>query len=447
MGTDAAPATDSRRNVLWTLGANLVLAGLAAVSGVALARLLGPTVRGEVAAIQLWGTFVGALASLGVQEAVVYFTARRRSDAGRYLASGMVLNALTPIPFVVAGWFLIPVVLAAQRAEVHDLARLFLLAIPLYNWTGYPGASLRALGSFSVWNLLRVLPSLGWVVVIVAAWWAGTLTPRVLTVGYLAMLAVVLVVAVVLAARVVPGPYAVDVGTWSPMLRFGVPGMLSTVPQTLNVRLDQMLLAAVVGAEDLGLYVAAVAWAGVLAPVLSALGPVLFPRLASEADEHTRVTLFWRAVRGSVVVAAALVAVVSALTPIAVRLLFGEAFVDAVPAAMVLVVASAVLSLNLVVADGWRGLGRPVEVLIGEAAGLVATVLALAVLLPALGIVGAAVASLVGYGLTMVVMLVRVGRRYPGAGIANAVPGPADLREVWRSARAALSRSSTPSAA
>jgi O-antigen/teichoic acid export membrane protein len=80
---------------------------------------------------------------------------------------------------------------------------------------------------------------------------------------------------------------------------------------------------------------------------------------------------------------------------------------------LVLVPAAGVLGLNLVLQEGLRGLGRPYAVLQAELAGLAVTAVALVALLYPMGILGAAIASLLGYS-TVTVVLLLGARRYAG---------------------------------
>ena len=66
--------------------------------------------------------------------------------------------------------------------------------------------------------------------------------------------------------------------------------MGATLPQLMNLRLDQIFLAAFLVPQSLGYYVAAVAWSSCIVPATSALGLVLFPRLGS-ADGERRLEL------------------------------------------------------------------------------------------------------------------------------------------------------------
>lgn len=428
-------ANDSRRNVAMTFGTNLGLAGMNAVTGVVLARMLGPTLRGEFQASQLWMLFLGTIAPLGVQEAVVYYVSRRRQDAGSIVFSAMAFTLLTSLLVTAIGLLIVPWLLGSQTEQVKDLARVFLLVIPVFALAGIPMQALRAIGAFGWWNVLRVLPSALWLVVVVGSSITDRLSVATLVAGYMTMLVVLFVVINAVAVPKFRRPRHVQPELWPPMLRFGLPGVLATVPHVLNINLDQFLLAAFVSAEDLGLYVVGVAWAGAMAPLLSSLGPVLFPRLAGEESFDERMRVMAKGFRSAVVVAIGAVLVVLVCTVPGIRILFGTDYLPAVPAALVLVVAAGVLAMVGVLQDGFRGLGRPSEVLWSEIMGLVSTVVGLVALLPLLGILGAGLASLLGYSTTVTMLLFRL-RRSTGATEPIVLrPGGEDVREVLRSIR------------
>jgi O-antigen/teichoic acid export membrane protein len=407
--TDAPPvAASSEQNVAVTLGANIALAVLNAGTGILAARLLGPEGRGQLAAVQLWAIFLGTVSALGVPEAVVYFVARRKEDAGTYVASASVLNLGTSIVFTIAAWFVVPLLLHAQTDATKDLARVFVLVIPVFVLAGVPYGALRGQSQFRRWNFVRLLPAVMWLGIIGLSKVTGHVDVAFLAVGFMVMETIMLAVTFIVAKPVVRPPYRVNVRIWRPMLRYGLPGVLSTVPQLLNLRLDQLLLAAFVTNERLGLYVVGVAWAGMTLPILSALGSVVFPRLAGEKDDAARTRVLLQSIRLAALLALVVVAVVLVLTPLGLPLLFSAAFADAVPTAAVLVVAGGILAVNGVLEEAMRGLGRPAEVLWAELGGLAITGIALAALLRPLDILGAALASLLGYLATAAVLIVRL---------------------------------------
>ena len=85
------------------------------------------------------------------------------------------------------------------------------------------------------------------------------------------------------------------------------------------------------------------------------------------------------------------------LAPVALPLVFGARYAPSIPSALVLVPAGAILAWAGIAEEGLRGLGRPTIVLAAESAAAVVTLASLPVLLHFFGIMGAAVASLLGY--------------------------------------------------
>src|SRR5450432_2787926 len=81
-------------NVALTVTTNGFIALAALATGPLCARLLGPSGRGELAAIQNLFWFVGILAMLGMPEATLYFTARRKNEGGSILVSATTLVLL-----------------------------------------------------------------------------------------------------------------------------------------------------------------------------------------------------------------------------------------------------------------------------------------------------------------------------------------------------------------
>jgi len=383
-----------------TMLTNVAIAGMGVVTGVLLARLLGPGGRGELAAIQLWPSQIATLAMLGLDSAVVFFAGRHPDRAGRYLSSSIALILLAGGAFVLGGWLGMPVLLRSQTPEVVLAAQLFLPGILVaYALGGMPQQMLRAVGAWRMWNVMRLAAPMSWLVCLLAAsvmpMWAAPVT---LSRGYVLASFVTIAPVIVVVGRSLHGrSAAVDRALFRPLLSYGLPCMLTILPQVMNLRLDQLMMATFLAPGDLGLYVVAVAWSGAATPLLGAVGPVLFPNLASVRDPGKRRALVGRTVVSFGVANAALSILVLLVTPVAVPLLFGVAFGPAVLPAAILVVASMFSALSSLLEDVLRGLGRPRTILGGEVAGLAVTVVLLGLLLPQLGIVGAAIASLGSY--------------------------------------------------
>ena len=429
-----ATARSFRAHVVLTTGSNVVLALLGVLTGALAARLLGPDGRGQLAAIQMWPNFLAVLGNLGLPEALVYYSARARADAGRYVASAMSLNLLVSLAFMAVGYAALPWLLRAQTPEVVHAARWYLLLLPVQVlWLSHHG--FRGLGDFAAWNATRFLVSGAWLGLLAFALISGHGGPEFLALAYLAVLAVLSLPVLAATPRLIPPPYRPDPRQWGPMLRFGLPSVTSGVPRMLNLRLDQMLMAALLPVQTLGLYVVAVTWSNAVAPLPHALANVLFPQTAATSDPAARHQVFATGIHLAVLTSVGVALAVALVTPWMLPLLFGSRFAAAVAPALVLVGAAAIDSTNMVLEEGLRGLGRPSVVLWGELSGLAVTAVALVFLLGPFGIMGAALSSLLGYA-TVLATLVGACRALTGRSpIALLCPGRAEIDRIRRSGR------------
>jgi len=429
------------RQVGLTTGTNGLLALLAVLTGSLAARLLEPSGRGELAAIQMWPALLASVANLGLPQALTFHAARSPDAAGRYMGSAVCVAALASVPFFILGYFILPSVLSAQPGEVLDGARWYLLLLPIQAVLAMPYHFLRGRGDFVGWNLLRIAPGLGWLVILVVASLGGIARPEILAGAYLAVLALLIMPTFWLAMRRTTGPYWPRLKDGPPLLRFGMPSVLSGVPQLLNLRLDQLLMAAFLPPQTLGLYVVAVTWSNAVGQLPNALATVLFPRTAAQPDDAQRRAVFAHGSRLAVLASLSIAAAVALATPWMLPLLFGSAFVASTTTALILVAAAALASANHVLEEGLRGLGHPAVPLWAELAGLGVTAVALLLLLGPLQLVGAAIASVLGYG-TVTSVLAFFSTRVAHCSAATLfVPTRADLVPLRR--RAVL-RSSKP---
>jgi O-antigen/teichoic acid export membrane protein len=397
-------------HVLLTIATNAFLAFLGFLTGILAARLLGPEGRGELAAIQTWPSLIATLAMLGLPFALVYYTARQPDRAGRYLSSAIILALLSALPLIAVSYLLMPAFLSAQSVEVVRAARWYLLIVPISVLGGMPFHPLRGRNDFAAWNGLRITHNLGWLIVLVLAWLLRRAEPQFLASGYLMFLAGLCLPVIYVVGQRLPGPFWPEIRQWRRMLNYGVPSLLSDVPQILNFRLDQILMAGILPAELLGFYVVAVAWSSYTQPLLSALGIVAFPRIASQGNHEQRASALAQATRLGGMSAFGIAIFLMIITPWMLPLLFGKKFAEAVPAALVLVVAGSVAGMNIVMEEGLRGLGAPVSIMRAEFGGLAVTAVSLLLLLQPLSITGAALASLFGY--TAVTILLAIQARW-----------------------------------
>lgn len=414
-----------------TVAANILIFGLNILTAVFAARLLGPTGRGELAAIQNWAFFAVILGNLGIAVAASYYAGKKPTDAGRLFSTGLLFLLVIAVPLVAVMYFVLPTLLAAQDKEVVEAARIFLLFIPIQFVTLVPYHIFHGLNRLSFWNALRILMPFLWLLVFLIGFIRGGIDAIIASRGYLISASIycaswLLAMVVLIRAR-----YHPDMSKLPALVGYGLPTMLASVPRQLNLRVDQLMMAAFLPAQTLGLYVVAVAWGGLMAPLMTSISQVLFPRMARTTSRQEQHSLLQRSLSFSVLVGVILTGLILILTPSVIPLVFGIEFAAAVPVAFVLVVAGLVASLNNLMGEAFRGMGMPKRPMIAELVGLVCTAVLLLLLLPRFQLMGAAVASVVSYMITFGILLTFVHRETNLSIREALIPSKKDFEVVW----------------
>jgi O-antigen/teichoic acid export membrane protein len=201
-------------------------------------------------------------------------------------------------------------------------------------------------------------------------------------------------------------PGRAQVGLVRPLAAYGVAQIAALTPTSINAFLDQLVLSQTVPSADLGRYAIAVSLTSLPVPLVAAIGNVAFPRLASQrAVTNSTYRLQRFAVLGSAGIAMGMLVPLAVVAHWLVPLVFGAGYAAAVPLLWILTPGAVFLSCGQVVGDLLRGRNRPIVVAWAQGLAAVFTVVLLVVLLPFVGVLGAAIASTVAYGVALVAML------------------------------------------
>ena len=382
---------------------NVAAAAAAALGGIVAARALGPTVRGEYAAVTAWFGLLLVVGGAGQPAAVCFHVARDPGRARGYVATSRAMMLVTGGIAVAAGFVVAPV-LARGHPALADAYRIaFAGSVLAFICASYT-FSLQAT-STARWNLVRVSqPVLAYrdpSAVAAPSAHSGYRPGRAIV-----TMAIQLGYAYYWCRRseLVPGHARVDLV--GPLVRYGLAQIAALTPATINGYLDQLVLSQLVPSADLGRYAVAVSITMVPVPLVSAIGNVAFPRLAARKGDSADSR---RLQRGAVVISAcAATAILLPVAAIAVWLIpevYGPAYRGAVPLLWILTPGGIFLACGQVVGDLLRGLGQPRLVAIAQGLAAVFTVILLVVLLPSTGVAAAAIASTVSYGVALAVMI------------------------------------------
>lgn len=403
----------SRRNLVLTVGAGLVIQLMLVITGPFLARLLGPAGRGDLAALMLWPVILVQLGGLGIPAALTYYIssgARWRETVRQGLRfAGWQAAGLTALQVLI-----VITVFADRGSDVRDAALLTVVAVPALLAQEYGLAILQARSDLTYFNLLRVLPmtlfAIAVVVLFLASWG--------LAVVVLSWVATITVIATFTLSYALSRPQAskpsnrqIGAPNEGRLLSFGVRGILSANSATDIVRPEQIALVLFLPSRALGIYVVGLAFTNLPYFFAKAIGLVAFPAVAREPDAEAARRVAWRYLWIIIGLASAIVCLLLLTVSTLIPLFFGEDFRDSVDLAYILLGGAFFTAVRRVLAESMRGRGQPGAGTIAEAAAIVWLLAALAILVPTVGLTGVAIALASSQVASLTLLVWIAGRR------------------------------------
>lgn len=423
--------------VLGTLLGGLAVQGTLLVSGISLARALGPEARGHLALIILVVAIAAQVGALGIPNALTYVTARLPSASHvaledlrlhlwRYalVASGCasgILLALGPSaesPEQVVGLLMLGFASAGIIAQQCGLALL------------------QGLRRFAAFNVLRAMPNGLFALVAVSLallgvsefWWFAVafgasqivIAPLTFAIGRSE------------ARRTASRESVPPKVQW--VLGFGRKSLLGATPPTETFRLDQSVVALFLPVTSLGFYMVALTLTNLPRFVAQSFGLVATPAVASKPTHADASRAMWKFVGAATPAYLAVVSVLWLSAPTLIVFCFGAEFERSAQVTRLLLISTALFCARRVLADASRGAGFSGAGSIAETASLVSLVPAFALFVPLWQLDGVAYALIVSAAVALGVLiyvLLRANRRGEvPSGWYEAEDVPSDLRPV-----------------
>jgi PST family polysaccharide transporter len=386
-------------DVIGYAGERVISLGITAVVGVLVARHLGPSRLGLLNYATSVFALFAPMVALGLPQVLVRDFSTNE-DWRPLLSSAVVVQLPLALVAIAAGIG----ILLGTRSGSPDAVTLALVLLPL------PLLSLhQTLRSYleSRHAVRRVL-----VVGVVSALFASGV--KLLALGLDAPLWLFGLAATIGTAVLVVGYWLglprrslrgvfwqdFDRDTASRVLQEAWPLLISVIAVTIYMKSDVLMLGALSGDRETGIYSAAARLSEVWYVFPTAAMAAVRPRLSriyatGETRRYDQQTQ--RFLSALVLVALPIVLLVLTAGPLIIRLLYGQAFADAVPVLRVHVLAAPFVFIG-VGANQWfidRGLGR--ALMLRSLLGAVVNVGLNIVLIPRAGALGASVATLVAY--------------------------------------------------
>ncbi len=389
-------SSDFVRKVMETYATRIFLMGVALVTSVVVARLLGPEGRGYYAVAAAIGALGVQFGTLGLHTSNAYFVAKQPQNlpflTGNALAvsfgfgglialvltviftvfphmlgirGGILLLALLWVPFGLAYTLLQNLMLGTQDIRGYNLAEISTKVLPLVliglfvvlRYVGvavFFSTTLVALVGTSLWIMRRLL-------------YRFSGRPRVCA------------------------------AIFGDSIRYALKAYLAAGFCFLVLRADLLMVQHMLGPEQAGYYSVASTMADYASVLATVIGTILFPKLSALTGLADKLDLTKKATAGTTFILLPLLLVASLLARPAVRLLFGSAFLPAALSFVLLMPGMLFLGIHTVAVQFLNSIGYPKSVVIIWGLCSLFNIVINLWAIPHYGIAGASVVSSISY--------------------------------------------------
>jgi O-antigen/teichoic acid export membrane protein len=394
------------RAIAKTSVANIAVPISALLSAPLLAQSLGVEGRGELAAATAPTILAVTVATVGIPEAVTFYSSRRPQVRGSALRRGVALLAVsgticTSLVIILSDY------LSGARASVSSVIIVAALSVaPALMLVGVRSSAMSA-GAWRRVNNEKLILAGARIILLTLLLATETLT--------VLSAAVTLAFTPVLAGLAYVGYRSNtceacerETALVQKLISFGVRAWIGAVAGILLSRLDQVLITPLVGTAELGIYAVAVNIGDVPLIITLAVGAVLLSADAAKND-NVRLGAASRLTLAANFVCAGLIAV---SMPLWVPVVFGAEFAGVYLSAGVLLATAVLGAPGSICGIALIARGKPEARSMALLAALLANVAMLFALVPSMGAIGAAYAMFAGSMIASVINIAVVNRSY-----------------------------------
>jgi len=360
-----------------------------AATGILTARLLGPVARGELATVVLWPIILSNLGLMGVNWVIAREVAKEPERESDWAAVGIAVGLVTALLYLLAGYFLIPLLLPADRGYLLPVARLCLLLIPLEIFNQILLAAEHGRMRWRRYNLLRLSFFLFYLALIGFLAASRRAQVRWFVSAFLISHLLALLLRLWIQRRsLAAGKLRLE--GCRHLLRAGAPYLGATVSNLVSVQLDTILVGSLLNTEAAGIYTVASAFANGQSSLGDALGITSFAIVSNEKNAGSQEKIITETFRQSALVSCGVGLALAFLIPFLVVPLFGFAYSQSIWPGVVLALAASLAGSTNILNQGLRGAGRPHAGLVSQLLGTGVLALAALFFLRRFGLMGMA---------------------------------------------------------
>lgn len=388
-----------RRDTAISVLGSFTAQGMVLVSGVLVARMLGVENRGYLALLWLVSLVLGQLGTMGLPLAATYWIAKDPPSA-QAVVHRLLRPAAIQAPILIGLQVVALLILVRDKDNSVQLAAVLTLPlIPALLAHQYALAIFQGQQRFGAFNIFRSLPATLYAVAIAVLFVASIRSLPLVALTFTSVVVLAASLALCYALAGLPrSPPKRSVPGRKEMVRFGLKGLFGSISPLDTFQLDQAVVGLFISPAALGLYVVGLAFTNLPRFVAQSVGFVAFPHVAKHSNFRAARRAMWKFGALTLVACGAIVGALEVTAGKLVPLFFGREFYRSSELARILLISALLVGVRRVLADGARGAGYPGLGTLAEIVAWATLFPAVAILAPAAGVQGVAIALAISAG-------------------------------------------------
>ncbi|OGF47331.1 MAG: hypothetical protein A2452_13140 [Candidatus Firestonebacteria bacterium RIFOXYC2_FULL_39_67] len=417
------------RNSVAIFATRIAAAGINLLTGIILARELGPIGRGEYALIILLPGLLSLASDLGIGSANIFFVGKKKYSYSEIFSGSIVMAFCLSIIAIIISWMVMDTLhpLFFKNIPVKVL-RLVCLITPFMLVNGYTTNILVGMLKIKYVNLNSMLQA----VLMLSLSYFLLVVLKTGVYGAVAVWGVtqfiLMVVTVMIFLHFEPKGFSFSFKREmiKDTVSFGVKGYLSNLASFFNYRIDMFLVSFFLSAAAVGHYAVSVAIAEMVWYIPNSMATVFYPVVTKSGKKDAgKIT---GVVTRQMLLITALVCLFILFTGKYIILtFFGKDFASSVWPFILLLPGILSISLAKILSGYFCGIGKPEIPMAASVISFVSNVTINLFLIPKYGIAGAALTSAVSYTLEAIILLFYYTRISGLSAVYAVIPKLSDL--------------------
>lgn len=377
-------------------------------SSILSARLLGPDGKGIVgSAVALSG--IGAqFMNLGMHGAGNYYLAKHPQRLNRVMGNALMLAAAAAVAAVL---FYCAFQIMPEWTTLQGLMLVLACTyIPLNLYQMLQQNLFLGIGDVRNYNRVNLANGILYPVLLLALLLMGSNAPELVFSCTIVTSILTCVIGYVLIRKHLPDAIRPDKQLFRECLPFGLKSYAACLGSYLVIRLDVLMVGHFLGNEQTGYYTVAVALSDVVSMVPNAVSTLLFPEAAAMRSNWERSQFMKQTLKILAIFMAVLTMAACLLSGFFIPLLYGEVYAPSAQIFNLLMPAVFFMALQSALSNYFAAKNQWTGNILTPFTGLAINIMLNAILIPRNGIAGAAIASIVAYGVMLLIMLGRFVR-------------------------------------